>query len=280
MGDNAAARQLYEKALVENSNSPLLLAGMGHVKLLDNKDIDAKKYFDEALKKSRTNTGDDPLAQTAIGRAIVDSKTGDFKYAIDILLAATAKDPKNTETLLQLGNAYRKADPGKGGSDAYVYYTKALEVNPVFAPASLRLAKLFETQKNWEIFLKNLNDAIKRDPTFSAAYYELFWYYFTRRDFTGAENQLKKYIESKLPFTDIDDEYLGAQLCYAKTEYDCAILKGNKVLNEIGLKTKLKVYKLLAYAYFGKGDYINALKNLNDYFIKEKKKIWFLRIIN
>jgi tetratricopeptide (TPR) repeat protein len=272
MDDNTAARQLYEKALTTNGGAPLLLVGIGHAELLDNKNNDAKQHFEAALTAGRTKKGDDPVIETAIGRAIVDSKTGDFQYAIQLLLDATAKDPKNTETLLQLGNAYRKADPGKGGSDAYTYYNKALAVNPGFAAASVRLAKLFETQKNWELVLRYLNEAIIKDPKFTDAYYELFWYFFLRKDFTEANNQLKKYVESKLPETDILDEYLYGQLCYVSKDYDCAITKGNNVVNAMGAKTKPRVYKLLAYAYFEKGDYANALKNVNDYFVKEKKE--------
>jgi tetratricopeptide (TPR) repeat protein len=270
MDDNAAARQLYEKALATNGGAPLILVGIGHADLLDNKNNDARQRFEAALTASRTNKGDNPVVQTAIGRAIVDSKTGDFNYAIQVLLAATAKDPKNTETLLQLGNAYRKADPGKGGSDAYTYYMKALAVNPNFAVVSVRLAKLFETQKNWEFVLRYLNEAVAKDPKFSDAYYELFWYYFLRKDFTEANNQLKKYTDSKLPDTDIQDEYLNGQLCYVSKDYDCAITKANNVLNATGNKTKPRVYKLLAYAYFDKGDYQNALTNVRQYFTKEK----------
>lgn len=272
MDDNAAARQLYEKALATNGGAPLILVGIGHADLLDNKNNDARQRFEAALTASRTNKGDNPVVQTAIGRAIVDSKTGDFNYAIQLLLAATAKDPKNTETLLQLGNAYRKADPGKGGSDAYTYYMKALAVNPNFAVASVRLAKLFETQKNWDFVLQYLKEAVAKDSRFTDAYYELFWYYFLRKDFNEAGNQLKKYVDSKLPETDIQDEYLNGQLCYVSKDYDCAILKGNNVLNAMGTKTKPRVYKLLAYAYFDKGDYPNAVKNVNDYFAKEKRE--------
>ncbi len=271
MDDNAAARQLYEKALSTNGSAPLVLVGIGHADLLDNKNNDARQRFEAALTASRTKKGDDPVVQTAIGRAIVDSKTGDFKYAIQLLQAATAKDPKNTETLLQLGNAYRKADPGKGGSEAYTSYNQALAANPGFAVASLRLAKLFETQQNWTLYLQYLNDAITKDPKFSEAYYELFYYYFYRANFPEAKANLEKYLNSKLPETDIMDEYLYGQLCYVSKDYDCAITKGNKVVNELGAKTKPRVYKLLAYAYFDKGDYTNALVNVNEYFAKEKK---------
>ncbi|MGH2553693.1 MAG: tetratricopeptide repeat protein, partial [Chitinophagaceae bacterium] len=50
------------------------------------------------------------------------------------------------------------------------------------------------------------------------------------------------------------------------------IERGNKVVNEMGTKTKPRVYKLLAYAYFDNGDYTNALKNVNNYFAKEKEE--------
>ncbi len=270
LDDNDAARQVYEKALVTNGSAPLLMVGLGHAELLNKKNNDAKQHFEAALTASRNKKGDDPKVATAIGRAIVDSKTGDFKYAIELLKAASEKDPKNTETLLQLGNAYRKADPGKGGSDAYVIYHKALEVDPNFAPALVRLAKLFESQQNWTLVLENLVKAVAKDSRFTDAYYELYWYYFSRRDFTEADNQLKKYIESKLPETDILDEYLYGQLCYVAKDYDCAKEKGNKVLNEMGAKTKPRVYKLLAYAYFGKEEYSAALTNVNNYFAKEK----------
>ncbi len=97
--------------------------------------------------------------------------------------------------LLQLGNAYRKASPGEGGGEAFQNYKKALEINPDFAVANLSLAKLFESQKNWELVLQYLNDAIKRDQ-FSPAYYELFYYYFFRAKYHEAEELLKKYIDS------------------------------------------------------------------------------------
>ena len=50
--------------------------------------------------------------------------------------------------------------------------------NPNFAYPYVRIAKLFETQKQWDLVLENLNKAIQVDPNFSLAYYELFYYYF------------------------------------------------------------------------------------------------------
>ena len=270
MDDNAAARQLYDRALQTNGNAPLILVGSGHADLMDKKTNEARQKFEQALTASRGKKGDDPIVLTAIGRANVDAKAGDLAYALEKLKSAAEKDPRNTETLLQLGNAYRKAKPGEGGGDAYLTYKKALDVNPNFAVASVRLAKIFETQKNWDLVLQYLNEAVTKDPKFTLGYYELYWYYFRRLNFVEAENQLKKYINSKSPETDIQDEYLYGQLCWARKDFDCAISKSEAVVKAMGDKTKPKVYKLLADASFQKGDYFGAKKYSDLYFAKEK----------
>lgn len=270
-----AARQLYEKALQTTNGAPLLQVGMGHVELLENKTNEARQHFETALTMTRNNKkGDDPGIETAIGRAITDSKTGDYKYAVKLLEDAASKDPKNTETLLQLGNAYRKAGEGSGGGPAYQTYLKALQINPNFAVASLRLAQLFQSQKNHDFVLQYLKEAVTKDPKFTAAYYELFYYYFYRITILPgadqlAEEQLKKYIDSKLPGTDIQDQYLYAQLCWVRKDFTCAVTKAESVVSAMGSDTKPKVYRLLADAYYNNADYVNA-KKYSDLFMQKK----------
>lgn len=273
MDENAKAKQLYDKALATNGSAPLILVGLGHVDLHDNKVADARQKFESALTASRGRKGDDPIILTAIGRANVDAKAGDAGYAVPKLEAAALQNPKNTETLLQLGNAYRKANPGQGGGQAFETYKKALLVDPSFAVANLRLAKLFESQKNWEFYLNYLNDAVKSDAKFTPAYYELFYYFwFLKKDYPQAEAQLNKFIETKLPETDIQDQFLFAQLLWGKKDFATAIQKAESVVAAMGDKTKPKVYKLLADANFQKGDYAAAKKYSDMYFTKEKKE--------
>ena len=89
----AATRQLYEKALQSSANAPLLIVGMGHVELRENKTSEARQRFEIALTMTRTKKGDDPAILTAVGRANAEAKAGDYNYAIEKLLAAvmTAK---------------------------------------------------------------------------------------------------------------------------------------------------------------------------------------------
>lgn len=271
MDDNDAARQLYDKALMANGNAPLLMVGKGHLLLLDKKPEEARQMFEAALTISRTKKGDDPVILNAIGRANVDAKGGNLAYAIEKLEMARQRDSKNPDIALNLGNAYRKANPGSGGGKAYEYYQLALQLDPNFVYAYIRIAQLFETQKNWDYFLENLNKAIEKDPSFSLAYYHLYFYYLYGQKFDLAEENLKKYIASRPNEKDIMDEYLYAQLCWAKKDYPCAVSKAMNVYNTLGpKKVKPRVLRLLAYSYLGKGDFANAKTFVDEFWAKEK----------
>ena len=270
--DNDAARQLYDKALAANGNAPLIMVGKGHVLLLDKKIDEARQMFESALTVSRTKKGDDPAVLNAIGRANVDAKEGNLTYAVEKLEMALQRDPKNADIALNLGNAYRKKDPGQGGGKAYENYKVAAQLNPGFAYPYVRIAALFETQKQWDLVLENLNKAIQVDPSFSLAYYELFYYhFFHEQDYAKAEATLNKYIGTRPNEDKTDDDYMYSQLCWAKKDWNCAITKAEGVKAAMGAKVKPRVYKQLAYSYLGKADFANARTNVDAFFAKEKE---------
>lgn len=264
---NAKARQFYQQKLETNGGSPFILVGLGQADLLDNKVNDARQKFEAALTASREKKGNNAVILSLIGQANVETKAGDANYAVQVLEEAILRDDKNLNAHYQLANAIRKAKPGEAGGRAYQEYQKCREIEPNFAPASYKLAKLFETQKSWDLYLENLNEAIKRDPKFAPAYYELFYYSFDRGKYTEAEDYLNKYIASSDPSH--ANDYLYAQLCWVKKDYECAITKAEGVIADPALKNKAKVHKLLADTYLKKGDFTNALKNIELYFQKE-----------
>jgi len=270
MDDNDAARQLYDKALAANGNAPLLMVGKGHVLLLDNKQAEARQMFETAITTSATKKGNDPIVLNAIGRANVDAKAGNLEYAVKVLEEALQRDPKNADIALNLGNAYRKKDPGQGGGRAYEKYKEASNVNPNFAYPYVRIAKLFETQGQWDLVLENLNKAAQVNPSFSLAYYELFYYYFFRKEYAQAEAMLNKYIGTRQSEDKMEDDYLYSQLCWAKGDWACAISKAEAVKTASGAKVKPKVFKQLAYSYLGKGDLASAKTNIDEFFKRTK----------
>ncbi len=271
MDDNETARQVYDKALAANGNNPLIMVGKGHVLLLDKKKDEARQLFESAVTISATKKGNDPNILNAIGRANIDAKEGNLEYAVQVLEQALQRDPKNAEIALNLGNAYRKKDPGQGGGKAYENYKLAIQINPNFAYPYVRIAKLFETQKQWDLFLENLNKAVQVDPSFSLAYYELFYYYFYNTKFDEATSYFNKYVGSRPGENRVDDDYLNSQLCWARKDWDCAIAKAEGVKTAMGAKVKPRAYKQLAYSYLGKGDFANAKLNVDAFFTREKE---------
>ena len=146
------------------------------------------------------------------------------------------------------------------------------QINPNFAYPYVRIAALFETQKQWDLVLENLNKAIQVDPSFSLAYYELFYYYFfAKQDYAQAEATLNKYIGTRANEDKTEDDYMYSQLCWAKKDWDCAITKAEGVKAAMGAKVKPRVYKQLAYSYLGKGDFANAKTNIDEFFAREKE---------
>ena len=251
----------YEKALQLTNSAPLIMVGAGQIDLLENKVNDARQKFEAALTMTRTKKGENVEILNAIARANIDARNGDLNYVIDKMNVQAEKGEKNPEMYVLLGNAVRKARPGEAGGEAFRNYQKALEFNPNFALANYRLARLFDSQKNWELVLQYLTDCIQKDPKFTPAYYELFYYYFYRRDFVTAEQQLQKYIDSKQPEKDIQDEFLYSQLCWARGDFACAVSKAEAVMNALGENTKPRVFRLLADSYSQAGDSLKKLGN-------------------
>ncbi|MBM3915694.1 MAG: tetratricopeptide repeat protein [Sphingomonadales bacterium] len=248
------ARAWYDKALQAAANSPLVMVGAGHADLLENKKDEARQKFESALTMSRTRKGENIDILNAVSRSNIEAKNGDLNYAIGKMNAQIEKGDKNAEMYLLLGNAIRKARPGEGGGEAFQNYQEALKLNPGYALAHYRLARLFDSQKNWELVLQYLTQCVEKDPRFTPAYYELFYYYFYRRDYVTAEKQLQQFIETKQPEKNIQDEFLYSQLCWARGDFACAIAKSEQVIAALGAATKPRVYRLLADAFFQQGD--------------------------
>lgn len=264
----------YAKALQLTNAAPLIMAGAGQIDLLENKVNDARQKFEAALTMTRTKKGENVEILNAIARANIDAKSGDLPYVIDKMNLQADKGEKNPEMYVLLGNAVRKARPGEAGGEAFRNYQKALELNPNFALASYRLARLFDSQKNWELVLQYLSDCIQKDPKFTPAYYELFYYSFYRKDFAVAEQQLQKYIDSKQPEKDIQDDFLYSQLCWARADFTCAITKAEAVLAELNGGTRPRVFRLLADSYFQAGDSLQKKGNSDaaaPFYVQAKK---------
>ncbi|MHA4811394.1 tetratricopeptide repeat protein [Flavitalea flava] len=240
-----------------NRNAPFVLCAYGYVLLQEHKKDSAAIYFNKALEETREK---DPAILLAIGKAQVDAPAGDANYAIDLLNKALKKDKHNAELYVTLGNAYRKL---QNGSDSYKAYQNALQQDNNCAGASFRLGKIFISQGNPEMYLKYFNDAIRSDPNYAPAWYELYFYYYFR-DVHKAADYLNHYIESS--DKNIKNDYLLTDLMFVSKKYEDAIRNARRLIDRQGQKADPKMYKLIAYSYKELSDSSNARDYMQQFF--------------
>lgn len=240
-----AARTVYSNYLSANPNSPLVLAGMGHVELLEGKTTDAKSRFETAISLSG---GKNIAVLNAVGYANgnPDSKNGDAQYAIDKLKQATTiKGFKDPEVWANLGDAYRKfAD----GGNAVQSYGKALQLNPNYARAIYRTGRVYQTQgvSQEPLYMKYYNDALAKDPKYAPVYATLYSYYYENNVGKSAE-----YLDKWLANSDDDPKacYYRASMKYAQGLFTEAISKADECITAGGTTPYPNLYGLKAYSF-------------------------------
>lgn len=261
----AGAKEVYQKAMMANSQSALLLAGMGHVELLEGKTQDARQRFETAISLSQ---GKDASVLNAIGLANVMAKDGDASYAIEKLkMAAAIKKMNDPDVYINLGDAYKKI--GEGGP-AQTAYESALSLNPKYAEAPYRIGKIYQTQgvAQKEIYMRYFEQAISLDPTYGPVYENLYQLLYTTDVAKSAE-----YLDKFLANTDEDPKncYYVASMKYAQGLFKEAIAKAGECLQ--APDAYMKSHGIEAYAYNKLGDSVNAKSSFEEYFKKADESI-------
>ena len=270
MKDSLAAKEQYSKALQQNGNALLLLAGMGQIELMEGKKEQARQRFETALDLNKKN---DLAVINAVALANIKPGNGDLTYAIQKLSAATqmknfevldksnaGKNTQKAELYVLLGDAYRKMIDG---GNAVSSYTKALAFDPGYAAAKHRIGKVYLTQNNREYFLPAFEDAVKLDPAYTPSYYELFYYWYFRD-----VNKAAVYLESYLANADQgpDMEYLKTDFLYASGKFNESKEKAKGLITEYGKDVNPRMYRLVAYTSDTTGDLAGAKAAMQQFF--------------
>lgn len=252
--DQVAAQGLSQK------QAPLVYIGKAHLMLNDGKTAEAKALLEEVLNAGKNKDAD---ALYAAGRAHIDSKYGDMGWAVNTLSKAVKRDKKNPAVYTALADAYKKAIDG---SNAVVFYDKAISVDSKFAEAMYKKGKLYKSHNNPQVYLEKFNSAIAMDSTYTPALYELYYYYFYV-DVAYAQ----KYQDAYLRHAElsIENDYMRTDLLYVSQKYNEAITAANNTIQKVGKDVKPRMYKLLAYSQASVGDSTAALENMNTYFSKQ-----------
>lgn len=260
--DSVSAKALYAKALQQNGNAPLILAGMGQAELMEGKVDDARQRFELALSVSKNKDVD---VFNAVGNANIQARMGDANYAIEKLLQATqVKRFKDPNTFVLLGNAYRKLIDG---GSAVVSYNRALTMDANLAVAKYNIGRVYLTQKNQDYYLPAFEEAVTMDPNFAPAWYQLYYHYYFR-DINKAADYFDKYLAVSDPSP--SNEYDRISIIYGRKLYPEAIAAAQEKIRSEGAATDPRYYKLIAYSYDESGDSTNAKSFMEQYFGKQK----------
>ncbi len=260
-----AAKKLYQEKLAAAPNSPLVLAGMGHVELLEGKTQDARSRFETAISLSQ---GKSIPVLNAVGFANgnPDSRNGDAAYAIQKLKQATTiKKFNDPEVYTNLGDAYRKfAD----GGNAVLSYQSALALNPNYVRALYRIGRVYQTQgaAQESIFMKYYNDAIAKDPAYAPVYGTLWQYNYETNVPKSAE-----YFEKLVANSDDDPRtcYNRASMKYAQGLFAEAVSLADQCIAAEGANPYVRLYKVKAFAYNRLKDSTNAKTSFEEYFKRQ-----------
>jgi tetratricopeptide (TPR) repeat protein len=273
----AKAKEVLQAALQNKSTSPILLAGMGHVELLENKTTDARNHFDMAVNESKSK---DINVLHAVGRANAYTKAGDANYGImQMQKATTVKKFNDASVFITIGDAYRKL---VDGGNAVLAFKNALTIDPKLAAAKHKEGLIYESQKNKEYFLPAFEEAAAMDPNYGPAFYSLYFYWYSR-DVKKSADYLNKYIA--VIDSDPQNDYYQIDLKYASGLFTEAITQSDELINKVGVNViKPRIYRLKAYSYKSLADkalkekdtvtavaqFTNAKKAIDEFFAKEK----------
>lgn len=260
----AGAKALYQKALNEGVNDPIIWVGMGHVETLSGRKNEARQHFEAAITASmdrRKNPNAQVLA--AIGRANADgpSHIGDPQYAIEKLIKAAELDKTDPEILVNLGINYQKLGGDRGGQ-AVQAYNAALQRDPKYAKALYRIGRIYESQSNKELFDDYYARAVAADAAYTPTYLALYEYY-KNRDVNKALGYLQEFIKHAEP--NPENEYFMADYLFRAGKYQESLALGKQLETKYSLATLPKLSVLYAFNYDRLGDSVKAKESIQKF---------------
>lgn len=260
----AGAKNLYNETLQKGITDALVVAGAGHIQVLEKNTAAAKENFEKALEASKSKKGvynNDILL--AVGRANADgnNKMGDAPYAIEKLKLAAEQDKKNPEAELLLGICYLKMGR-EYGADAVTAFREAVNRNPSYAKAFYRTGRIYQVQKSLESMKDEYDKAIAADPDFGLTYLAYFLFY-QYKDVKLAKENLDKYIAHS--DKDCNSDFYVADYLYRAGEYQQSLEK-TKAMEAGDCKDFKRLNILYAYNYDKLNDAANAKLYLDKYF--------------
>ena len=201
------AEASFQIALRDDPESAEALYGIGSVYLNQQKNAEARKCFERALKMRATYPG--TLANSWNNLGLLAGREGRTADAIGYFQEALRLSPDHLIALNNLGSAYRQQ---KQWDDARTTYERGLALSPNDADANYGLGMVFAQKDDSEHALDFLQRALKARPAYPEALNNLgILYLRTQR----REQAVASFEESIRVAPDFDQAYLNLARLHA-----------------------------------------------------------------
>ena len=164
--DSAAV--IFNQGVTNAPKEQLNQIGLGIVDLEKGNQSAAEQKFATATSSLGKK---DYLPLYYVGRAYIDAPKPDYAKAIDYLTQARAKNLKDADILVALGDAYSGL-PNEA-SQAYVNYRDALNIDPNIIKAHVGQAIIQRRAQAYDVALENLTEKATEFPNYGPIYREL-----------------------------------------------------------------------------------------------------------
>jgi len=266
--DSAAI--VFNNGLTNAPKENLNTVGLGIVDLYKGDATAAESKFAQATGSLGKK---DYLPLLYIGRAYIDAPKPDFTKAVEYLSQAKAKNAKDAEIPLALGDAYAGL---RESNESYISYRDALNIDPTLIDAKIGQAIISRRAQAFDEVLAQLTTLSTENPDYAPLYREFAETYYL----SSLKAPEEQYREINQKAVENYKKYLtltGDNSVEAKTRYaDFLVYSGNydelktvaqELTNAAGADAK--VFRYLGYiAYNQDKDYAKSAEYLKQLFEK------------
>ncbi|MEP7197637.1 MAG: tetratricopeptide repeat protein [Saprospiraceae bacterium] len=257
----AGAKTAYQIGLSVNSKCDECKIGLGRLELDKKNDLEAKKYFDSALKGNSKNHS----IIAKVGDAYLYNQNPQPVLALEYLTKARDLDPKIAKYWIHKGDAHLINDELGAAMSAYEV---AVEKNKNEPETYIKMARIWNSSGKYELAIEKLENAIKLNPNYALAYKELYESYIKSRNYAKVIPVLERYVS--LSGNDVGAKVrLVKFLCFQAKDYERAIEEGNKIIKTN--PEQYSIYRWLAWSYFEIGKISESFES-NEMLISEAAK--------
>jgi tetratricopeptide (TPR) repeat protein len=257
-GELKEAEISFQKGIELNDKELLNTIGKGHLRLVENNAVEAKKLLEQAVALSKSKNIDVLKAAAEVYL----TQTAYATNALALLLKAKAINDKDEEVFLLLGDAYLLQN---NGGQAVTSLETAASLNPKDATPEYKIGLIYLRSKNTEAADVALTKAVKIDAAYTLAYKELGELYYLEKKGNEAVQAYEKYLS-------LTENPEPAKLRYA---FFLFMAKSYAKANEI-FKTQIQksdvsplTLRFYAFSLFAVDDFAQTQTVMEQYFAKQ-----------